>query len=278
MSLQGTHPKIYILNNNQLLTRIMSAITPTTSTATQKQYPRILVGTPTTDAKEYALARYLYAIKHIDYPNYDIVLVDNSKTPEFAQLMANHGVTVVRSPYMENPRDQLIAARNMLRKIAIDGGYDYFLSLESDVIAPPDIIQQLLQHNKEYVTIVMDNYILRADKVEKMRVVRRAFPDLPNKYYDLTDEEVNEGPLITIDRSHLGCTLISTNLLKQVEFRHDEWQYDDYLLCDDLRKLGVTLFCDTKAQIFHMCDGGSTHKRANLYMKQKELEQRQLQK
>ena len=41
--------------------------------------PKILVGCPTSFHKEYALEQYAESIKALTYPNYDILLVDNSK-------------------------------------------------------------------------------------------------------------------------------------------------------------------------------------------------------
>lgn len=224
--------------------------------------PRVLVGTPTTSAKSYALARYLYVLRNLTYDNYDVLLIDNSEEEEYAELIMRYGIPVTRTPHKEDPYEQLILARNTLRKRAIDGGYDYLLSLESDVIPPLDIIEKLISHEKDYVTAYMDNYILLSTKIKKTPVVRREFTDPPGKFYDLTEQELQEGDIIEIGRAHLGCTLISVAALKKVIFRHDGWQYDDYLLCDDLRAAGYTLYCDTTINVFHMCDGGSLHVRA----------------
>ncbi|MBR9702932.1 hypothetical protein GOV10_02770 [Candidatus Woesearchaeota archaeon] len=230
---------------------------------------KVLVGTPTTSDKSYALARYLYVLKNLTY-DCDVLLIDNSEDPEYSALIEQYGISVLRTPHMDNPYEQLILARNTLRKRAIEGGYDYLLSLESDVIPSLDIVEKLLRHKKDYVTAYMDNYILLPNKIKKMPVIRREFSDTPGRYYDLTEEERQEGDLIEIGRAHLGCTLISTEALKKVEFRHDEWQYDDYLLCDDLRAAGYKLFCDTTIDIFHMCDGGSLHVRARKWRKEQE--------
>jgi len=41
--------------------------------------PKILLGCPTSDYKEYCLKEYVKSVKTLDYPCYDILLVDNSK-------------------------------------------------------------------------------------------------------------------------------------------------------------------------------------------------------
>lgn len=232
--------------------------------------PKVLVGTPTTFKKAYILEKYAARIKELDYENYDILLVDNSPTDEYSTRLAELGLPFVRSPCSENPYDRLITARNVLRQAAISGGYDYLLSLESDVIPPKDIIKRLLSHNKEYVTTLMWTHSPTPAGTKPIIVVRREWSDQPGKFYDLRPEEIASAPLITISRSHLGCTLISANLLRQITFRHDGWQYDDYLLCDDLRHLGTTLYCDTTIKIDHFPDG-STHLEAKSYRRKQQL-------
>ena len=47
------------------------------------RYPRILIGCPTSYHKEYCLERYITGLKNIQYPNFDILLVDNSDNDEY---------------------------------------------------------------------------------------------------------------------------------------------------------------------------------------------------
>lgn len=231
--------------------------------ATQRS-PRVLVATPTTSAKRYILALWLRTLQRLTYANKDILIVDNSDDGgAYAQMIADLGFPVVRSRHMENPYDQLIAARNLIREHAVANGYDYWLSLESDVIPPEDVIERLLAHGKGYVNTVQYNHLILGTKIRSFPALcrRSTVPGARyGRYYELTEEELREAPLITIDRGHLGCTLISADLLRKVVFRHDGWQADDHCLCDDLRELGVTLYCDTTIPIFHVTDGTTHHR------------------
>ena len=47
--------------------------------------PRILVGCPTAVAKADSLISYFRGLNDLTYPNIDIVIEDNSPTPEYAQ-------------------------------------------------------------------------------------------------------------------------------------------------------------------------------------------------
>ena len=99
-------------------------------------------------------------------------------------------------------------------------------------------------------------------------MVRRTSP-IHHRFYEVTDQELEEGELIQIDRAHLGCTMMSAAALAAVTFRFEkhgaEWEFDDYCVCDDLRALGIPLYCDTTVQVFHMCDGG-TQQRVSAYL------------
>ena len=41
-------------------------------------FPKVLVGAPNNLRKEYILERYINRLKELTYPNYEIVLADNS--------------------------------------------------------------------------------------------------------------------------------------------------------------------------------------------------------
>ena len=66
--------------------------------------PKVLVGCPIYDGKDYIIDRYIERIKNFTYENYDILLVDNSKTKDFAKKVKDLGVPVVKLKWMENSK------------------------------------------------------------------------------------------------------------------------------------------------------------------------------
>ena len=78
--------------------------------------PRILVGCPTSFHKEYALEQYAESIKSLTYPNYDILLVDNSKDDVYFKRIKKLSLPVIKGPWFESARDRIIASRNILRE------------------------------------------------------------------------------------------------------------------------------------------------------------------
>lgn len=115
------------------------------------KFPKVLVFTPTYDGKEYCRKAFIENVRKIKYPNWDFLLVDNSKTTSYARRLRREGLKVVHLSRGENSREALAAAQNYARKRALDEGYDYLLSLESDLFPPADVIFRLIRHNAPVV-------------------------------------------------------------------------------------------------------------------------------
>lgn len=50
---------------------------------------KILVGTPIYEGMAYCFKEFIEEISKIDYPNYDVLLVDNSRTQTFFNELKN---------------------------------------------------------------------------------------------------------------------------------------------------------------------------------------------
>jgi len=220
-----------------------------------RNMPRVLVGCPTYDGKRYCLSQYTTCVKAFDYPAYDILLVDNSATDAYMTEIEAKGLSVVKGPRLATPKETIVASRNILRERAIHGGYDYFLSLEQDVVAPPDTITRLVAQKKEYVTtIVMNTKTINGKKIV-YPMVCVPLEGSSDRVRPLKMTEIQSGTLLEISSAHLSCTLISTGLLKKHQFRHTEKAFDDVIFCNDARASGTTLYCDTTLKILHWPDG-----------------------
>ena len=116
-----------------------------------EEYPKVLIACPTWEQKGYILERYLERINELTYPNFELLMVDNSKTDDYAYIIKEMGVKVRRIKWIKSSRQRLAAVRNYMRNYFLTGDYDYFFSLEQDIIPPKDVIEQLLAHKKKVV-------------------------------------------------------------------------------------------------------------------------------
>lgn len=232
-----------------------------------KTTPRVLVGAPMTSHKRYALANYVWTLQHLTYPNRDaLVVLDADEDPTLERLLTALGVRVALAPKAQNPRERIANARQVLWDEAIREGYTHVLSLESDVTPPLDVIERLMARQKGYVTTVQWNTFIIANLDEpRLPAKITRFPALSRqstesgpregRYYNLTEEELAEGPMIRVDRSHLGCVLIRTSLLQGIVAHDEDGLTEDYVLSDDIRAKGEELWCDTTIPLFHLSDG-----------------------
>ena len=159
----------------------------------------------------------------------------------------------IKDKYLESARDRIVSSRNLLRKYALDNGYDYFLSLEQDVIPPLDIIERMLSHKKEVISGIYFN------RNQWQHLYPLAYKQSQNKSNNLPDmtplsqEELGSNSLIEVISAGLGCLLIHRNILKKIVFRYQgkEEAFDDRFFFLDLYNLKIKAFADTSIKCRH---------------------------
>lgn len=112
---------------------------------------RVLIGTPVHESKDYAMDRWLASVSALDYPA-DLLLVDNSQNPDYTKKLEaycqkyqipHYKIVHVAIPEDAHLEERLALAREVIREEVLKGGYDYWYSLECDVIVPPDALSKL---------------------------------------------------------------------------------------------------------------------------------------
>lgn len=219
-----------------------------------KQYPKVLVGCPTSDYKAYCLDQYVKAINELSYPNYDVLLIDNSEKDNYYKKIKGFGINVVRTKFTKKARDRIIEGRNLLRKKVLEEEYDYFLSLEQDVIPPKDVIERLLRHNKQVIAGVY--FLVNFKDEHKLRSSIWANYDPKTKLmYRVKNEYIINNPkLMEVSTSGLGCILIHRDILKKIKFRYDKKTegFDDVFFAKDLRKNKIKIYADLSIICKHL--------------------------
>ena len=220
--------------------------------------PRILVGCPTSFHKRYCLDEYARGVKSLTYDKFDILLVDNSKDDLYFKDIKNAGLPAVKGSFSESARQRIVDSRNILRQKVIDENYDYFLSLEQDVIPMPDLIQKLLKHEKDIVSGVYFAY--QKNNGINLGLKPVLWKKSGKDKLDIMPEKEVLGPrLIEIGACGLGCALIHKDVLKKVKFRFSrEYEgFDDMWFCYDSFNSGFKIYADTSAKCKHLIIGWS---------------------
>lgn len=212
--------------------------------------PRILVGCPTSIHKKYCLKEYVNGIKSLTYKNFDVLIVDNSENNDYYNEIKKE-LPCIKDRWFENARDRIVHSRNLLRKKVLDEGYDYFLSLEQDIIPPKDIIEKLLKHSKKIVSALYfktdpNGTLSPLLWIKDYIGTRKAYLD-----------EVEGNKLIKAEACGVGCILIHKAVLKDIKFRYDKNQegFDDVFFCKDAIGKGFEIYCDTGIKCKHLIKG-----------------------
>ncbi len=167
-------------------------------------YPKILIACPNHEVKEYSFQRWIDNVKNLTYPNYDILVVDNSPTLDFM----NRWKDKVPMIHIETQTEWLNTRRinqsmEVIRQKFLEGNYARFFSLESDVIPQADVIEIMLKWGKD------------SDWIS------HAYPDRTNQ---------------TNSIQGIGCSIFSRKLLEKYKFADiDDGYYSDAGLWEKVR-------------------------------------------
>lgn len=222
--------------------------------------PKILIGCPTSDAKAYCLNEFFNGLKSLTYECIDVCLEDNSedslyfnRLKELAKEWDKGKFDLIHSGFTSpKAMERIIKGRNKLREKVLNENYDYFLSLEQDIIPPPNLIESLLRHGKK---VVSGTYMNTLPGLEGLRVIAYRWHEKPTpqeqgKIVSLSLLDVLPSRLIEVSHTGLGCLLIHRSMLDGIEFRKEGTTTDDIWFCKDVREkknekiyLDSSMFC-----------------------------------
>jgi len=222
--------------------------------------PKVLVGCPVADYAMYSLKKYLEGVKALTYPNFDFFLVDNSKDDKLFEEIKSLGIDVAKTPYSEPARKRIVESRNVIVEKMLKEGYDYFLSLEFDVIPPKDVVEMLLTHGKEIVSGVYFKEFRTLNqngKLLKKEIMPLAYKSFgKSRVRRMRYNEVKGNDLIDVRIVGLGCILIHREIFeKGIRFRYDskkEGVFDDTNFCLDVAKEGYKIYMDNSVKCLHL--------------------------
>lgn len=213
--------------------------------------PKVLVGCPTSFHKQYCLKQYVEGVRKFTYPNFEFWIVDNSPDHEYYETMKGMGVKVLKDDtWFDGARDRICHSRNMLREKALAEGFEYFFSLEQDVVAPPNAIEQLLSHDRKVVCGVVIGWQNIGGKPIPAPMVYVSSKEKPEELACIAPNKLAKPKLIPVRACALGCTMIHRDILEKITFRHAQG-FDDMMFSQDVHALGEKIYCDTAVKTEH---------------------------
>lgn len=155
-------------------------------------------------------------------------------------------------------------ARNKIADIAVDGGYDYVLMVDSDMTLPKDALTRLLSHDVD----VVSGWYLRRSVDTRQTNVYKLYDQHGGRYYGyphdseyLADEILNMDTPIAVHGVGMGCCLIKTDVFRRLPYPWFDWvNYadrhgmlsEDLYFCSALGKAGIPPYVDPQVPCGHM--------------------------
>lgn len=117
--------------------------------------------------------------------------------------------------------DHILHRYQLARRLTLEGGYDALLTVESDMIVPPDALLRLVRADADVV------YGLACGRGNKKWNVFSVLEERSARYFQDTDTAMarsafEQGLILRSRGAGLGCTLIRRHVLEAVEFRRPE--------------------------------------------------------
>ena len=217
---------------------------------------KILIAAPIHDSKAYIIDKYLENLKKIikqteNSFKVETLIIDNSENMNFFLKIADkykdlniwHG-----GNFGKTSMERQCFCLNIIRTKFLSDGFDYLMLIESDIIPNEDIINHLLDHQKDVCSAVY--WIGEKKKVlmiTKKEVIanNKTFPAL-FVLPDFINGELKEVP----NGCGLGCILIKRKVLEKIKFRFGRNHADTYFH-EDLRSYGFKAYVDTSQIVRH---------------------------
>lgn len=223
--------------------------------------PKVLIGVTIYEDKDYIFKEFYENIKNLTYDNYELLIVDNSATKKYYSKLKRMGVPVIHVNRGANSRVAHAKSLNKIRDYLLKNDFDYWMSIESDLIPPVDIIERLMAHDKDSVGCMYNIgypdsvaepprpclFVTKVDENTKTLSTRNLSPE---EGFSLFGKGV-----IPIHGCGIGTTLVKRHVLEKISFKYelniDKVVHSDVLFYMDMHNLGMKAHVDTNIIVPH---------------------------
>lgn len=227
-----------------------------------RKIPRVLLAAPTYSGKHYAFKKWWGTVKELTYPSLDVLIVDNTDdNGEYARKLrriVGNSAKVVRVKRQKNSRDTLSYSQNYIRDYIKRNDYDYWFSLESDVVPKnKDVIERLMCN---YLPVVGGLYKIGFEDLRRYCIfLKHRYENGSNGTRVISDEEHKQidslkNGLIKVHGCGIGCTLIRRDVCDRFPFWTDERfdnKHSDVYWYMDLDISGIPVYVDVSIRADH---------------------------
>ena len=226
----------------------------------QQNQPSVFIILVTWNGKDDTLA-CLNSLQEVDYPSFQIILIDNASTDGVVKAVGQHYPNVTTIQNKDNRR--FAGANNQGIQIAMEQGADYILLLNNDTEVKPDFLKRLIDcAQSEPQAGITGGKIYHFDQPDKIwyagGIVNLARGNIA--HIGIRERDENQFNLRCDTGYVTGCCLLmsracveKTGLLDESYFIYAE----DADFCQRARLAGFRLLFEPKAHIWHKVSSSS---------------------
>ncbi len=224
-------------------------------------WPKILIFTVTYSGKDYCLDKFITNCKKFTYSNFEHIFIDNTDDQgvyynKLCRKLKPLGIKVFRVQRGNTSREAIARAQNRAREYFLEGKYDYFMSLESDIFPASNIMEGLLWDNKDIVTGL---YLIGDGKVK----VPCVFQPWKNEKTGTSGTRLLEGkeimPFVNgglqrVAAGGMGCCLMSRYVVEKIAFTYIPGHegHSDIFFFNNALRLGYQIWVDANLKCAHL--------------------------
>lgn len=224
---------------------------------------KVLIGIGTCDRFAYCEEHCFGAAYNQSYKDFDVLIVDNSKTTEYSTFLRAKYPWAIIKHIANRPlyyRDALGQSRKAVVDFAVANGYEYLFFLDADFIIEKNTLERLISHNVDFCTAVIGYMHHHLNKTtcfvkEPDPKVRSKIPGLPG-VKALSYTEVDFLPeLSEIVACGLSCALVKSKFLSGINFyiSHNNQSFlEDVIFIRDIKRKGARIWLDRTLKPMHL--------------------------
>ncbi len=234
---------------------------------------RVLVATPYSDRHAYVINEWLSNTNSFSFPNFDIMIVDTSEKEDsynwLESLAKKNKVKMIVKRHAWDKKSEYVLqmlskVREEIKQYFIDNNYDYLFFLDSDILPRKDIIERLIETDRDHVGPPVSVFFEPDTRPCVLHSGEMYFPNSENKIGNKTggldyfswDEIKKKKHLNKPFKCYavgIGCCMIKRRVLEKCAFR----THPDFIAGEDVwywaeaNDKGFEFWCDPRIEVKH---------------------------
>ena len=214
-------------------------------------HPKVFIIILNWNGKE-VLRECLESIEKIDYPNYEVIVVDNGSTDGSQKMIKE------KFPYVhliENDKNEGVAeGQNIGIRYALEKKTDYVFITNNDTTLDKNILKELLKVIEGDDKIgIAGPIVYWANDPERIQFSGGMINWKKGQGHLLEAGKIDKGQHSVKNVDYVGLVFISSDMLKEVGFYNSNYfaYWEDAELCTRVKKAGYKVVCVSNAKVWH---------------------------